>query len=226
MSFPRRGEVFWGPGKKKIRPLLVVSNDQGNRYSNDVVVIPGTTQKKDVIYPVEILVTEGFSNHTNISQSTISRYINLLETLFISFRVYQFRLSLVQGIKKMPKIYIADTGLICSLLKIKDQKIPLYLKGRLFENFVFQQLLVHTSLMEAELFFWREKQKEIDFIISYNHNIFPVEVKLSKKVNIADAKNIIEFSKKNKISNGFIIHNGNEIIEIGKNIYAIPWYLL
>jgi len=45
MSFPRRGEVFWGPGKKKIRPLLVVSNDQGNRYSNDVVVIPGTTQK-------------------------------------------------------------------------------------------------------------------------------------------------------------------------------------
>jgi predicted AAA+ superfamily ATPase len=126
----------------------------------------------------------------------------------------------------MPKIYIADTGLICSLLKIKDQKIPLYLKGKLFENFIFQQLLVHTSLMEAELFFWREKQKEIDFIISYNHNIFPIEVKLSKKVNIADAKNIIEFSKKNKIGNGFIIYNGNETIEIGKNIYAIPWYLL
>ena len=71
MSFPRRGEVFCGPGKKKIRPLLVVSNDQGNRYSNDVVVIPGTTQKKDIVYPIEILVTEGFSKPTKFQADSI-----------------------------------------------------------------------------------------------------------------------------------------------------------
>jgi len=71
MNFPRRGEVFWGPGKKKIRPLLVVSNDQGNRYSNDVVVISGTTQKKDIIYPIEILVTEGFSKPTKFQADSI-----------------------------------------------------------------------------------------------------------------------------------------------------------
>jgi len=71
MSFPRRGEVFWGPGKKKIRPLLVVSNNQGNRYSNDVVVIPGTTQKPDIIYPVEVLVTEGFSKPTKFQADSI-----------------------------------------------------------------------------------------------------------------------------------------------------------
>jgi mRNA interferase MazF len=58
MSFPRRGEVFWGPGKKKIRPLLVVSNNIGNRYSEDVVVIPGTTQDIEKVYPVEVLVSE------------------------------------------------------------------------------------------------------------------------------------------------------------------------
>ncbi|MBU1868707.1 type II toxin-antitoxin system PemK/MazF family toxin [Patescibacteria group bacterium] len=56
MNFPRRGEIFWGPGKKKIRPLLVVSNDLDNRYSNDVVVIPGTTKNVEKIYPVEVLV--------------------------------------------------------------------------------------------------------------------------------------------------------------------------
>jgi len=71
MSFPRRGEVFWGPGKKKTRPLLVVSNDQGNRYSDDVVVIPGTTQKKDIVYPIEILVTEGFSKPTKFQADSI-----------------------------------------------------------------------------------------------------------------------------------------------------------
>jgi len=71
MSFPRRGEVFWGPGKKKIRPLLVVSNDQGNRYSSDVVVIPGTTKKTDIVYPVEVLVTEGFSMPTKFQADSI-----------------------------------------------------------------------------------------------------------------------------------------------------------
>lgn len=55
MNFPRRGEIFWGPGKKKIRPLLVISNDLGNHYSNDVVVISGTTKNVEKIYPVEIL---------------------------------------------------------------------------------------------------------------------------------------------------------------------------
>ena len=71
MSFPHRGEVFWGPGKKKIRPLLVVSNDQGNRYSNDVVVIPGTTQKTDIVYPIEVLVTKGFSKPTKFQADSI-----------------------------------------------------------------------------------------------------------------------------------------------------------
>ena len=71
MIFPRRGEVFWGPGKKKIRPLLVVSNDQGNRYSGDVVVIPGTTQKTDMVYPVEVLVTEVFSTPTKFQADSI-----------------------------------------------------------------------------------------------------------------------------------------------------------
>jgi len=58
MSFPHRGEIFWGPGKKKIRPLLVVSNDQGNLYSGNIVVIPGTTRNIEIIYPVEVLVKE------------------------------------------------------------------------------------------------------------------------------------------------------------------------
>ncbi|MDA3792546.1 MAG: type II toxin-antitoxin system PemK/MazF family toxin [Elusimicrobia bacterium] len=71
MNFPRRGEVFWGPGKKKIRPLLVVSNDQGNRYSSDVVIIPGTGQNIDKVYPMEVLVTEGLTNPTKFQADSI-----------------------------------------------------------------------------------------------------------------------------------------------------------
>lgn len=71
MIFPKRGEVYWGPGKRKIRPLLIVSNDLGNQYSSDVVVIPGTTQNIDSVYPVEVLVKEGFSKPTKFQADSI-----------------------------------------------------------------------------------------------------------------------------------------------------------
>jgi len=72
MSFPRRGEIFWGPGKEKIRPLLVISNDQGNRYSSNVVVIPGTTKNIDTVYPVEVLVHgEGLPKLTKFQADSI-----------------------------------------------------------------------------------------------------------------------------------------------------------
>jgi len=96
MSFPCRGEVFWGPGKKKIRPLLVVSNNQGNRYSNDVVVIPGTTQKTDIIYPVEVLVTEGFSTLFLLlaKKSLVKKLLNFLLILWLML-TQPFKLSLI-----------------------------------------------------------------------------------------------------------------------------------
>lgn len=71
MSFPHRGEVFWGPGKKKIRALLVVSNDIGNRYSQDVMVISGTTKKLDTDYPVEVAVHKSLPNPTKFQADSI-----------------------------------------------------------------------------------------------------------------------------------------------------------
>ena len=35
------------------------------------MVIPGTTQKKDIVYPIEILVTEGFSKPTKFQADSI-----------------------------------------------------------------------------------------------------------------------------------------------------------
>ena len=49
----------------------MVSNDQGNRYSNEVMVIPGTTQKTDIVYPIEVLVTKGFSKPTKFQADSI-----------------------------------------------------------------------------------------------------------------------------------------------------------
>ncbi|MBA7574401.1 hypothetical protein ES708_16207 [subsurface metagenome] len=103
MSFPRRGEVFRGPGKKKIRPLLVVSNDQGNRYSDDVVVIPGTTQKKIQFTRWKFWLQKDFLNLQNFKQtlfllsakkSLVKKLLNFLPILWLML-TQPFKLSLI-----------------------------------------------------------------------------------------------------------------------------------
>lgn len=64
-SVIRRGEIYWvqldptiGAEIKKTRPALVFSNNQSNKFSDLVTVLPLTSKVK-TIYPFEVLVPAG-----------------------------------------------------------------------------------------------------------------------------------------------------------------------
>ena len=64
-SVIRRGEIYWvqldptvGAEIKKTRPALVVSNNQSNKFSDLVCVLPITSKLKTV-HPFEVLVPAG-----------------------------------------------------------------------------------------------------------------------------------------------------------------------
>lgn len=71
MTYPKRGEVYWGPGKKKIRPLVIISNDVGNQYSEDVIVMAGTSKGIGKVYPIEVLITKGLKKPTKFQADAI-----------------------------------------------------------------------------------------------------------------------------------------------------------
>jgi len=61
----RRGEIYWvqldptvGAEIKKTRPALVVSNNQSNKFSDLVCVLPITSKVKTV-HPFEVMVPKG-----------------------------------------------------------------------------------------------------------------------------------------------------------------------
>ncbi len=47
-----------------------------------------------------------------VSPNTVKKYINLLEALYVVFRVPPFARNLARALSKMPKIYFYDTGLV------------------------------------------------------------------------------------------------------------------
>jgi predicted AAA+ superfamily ATPase len=79
------------------------------------------------------------------------------------------------------KVYLSDTGLLGAMLQISlkniafPEKIFSEYNGAFIENFVASQL---TANGFKELFYWKSKSDaEVDFLITLNEKIFPLEVK-------------------------------------------------
>ncbi|MCK4543834.1 MAG: ATP-binding protein [Spirochaetales bacterium] len=110
-----------------------------------------------------------------LSPTTIMKYIDILEALYIVFKVTPYSRNIARSILKEPKIYFYDTGLV-----IGDE-------GKKLENHVAVSLLKNVfaridCLGESNsLHYLRTKEgKEVDFCLTRDGNIETViEIKLS-----------------------------------------------
>jgi len=124
-----------------------------------------------------------------------------------------------------------DTGLVCALAGIKhSDQINESIKGAFFEAFVFLNLLAVCSVSGGEIYYFRTqggKEREVDFILELDGKIIAVEVKSSVHANFRDIENIL-FLKDllPNLSAGLVVYNGTEIVQLGKNIWAVPWFLI
>lgn len=79
------------------------------------------------------------------------------------------------------KLYLLDVGLLCKLSGLYPQAyitghiLFTEFKGALVENYIAQCLQMHHT---TDLFYWTSKRSaEVDFLIQYQNNILPIEVK-------------------------------------------------
>jgi predicted AAA+ superfamily ATPase len=124
-----------------------------------------------------------------VSPTTIKRYIEILEALFIVFRVTPYSKNIARSLLKEPKIYFFDTGLVTG-----DD-------GAKLENFVATSLLKYVyaktdyQAEEYGLHYIRTKDGlEVDFALSVQEEIEQIiEVKLTDN---APSKSLVSFHEK------------------------------
>jgi predicted AAA+ superfamily ATPase len=104
---------------------------------------------------------QSIARDVDIAPNTVKKYIQILESLFIVFRVPPFSKRIARSIKKEPKIYFFDNGLV----KGDD--------GTKFENLVALCLLKHVyGMLDMKgrpyaLHYIRTKEKaEVDFCLA------------------------------------------------------------
>ena len=134
-----------------------------------------------------------------VSPTTIKKYIQILEALFIIFRVTPYSKNIARSLLKEPKLYFFDTGLVQG-----DD-------GAKLENLVAVSLLKHVyakidyHAQEYALHYVRTKDGlEIDFVLYGENGLFAIEVKSSNQIHSKHIKALRHFKEDYKIAKLYV----------------------
>ncbi|MCX8026791.1 MAG: ATP-binding protein [Thermodesulfovibrionales bacterium] len=185
-----------------------------------------TAQKLICLRTAQILSMSEVARDLALSVNTIKRYISLLTATFQCYLLKPYYENTSKRLIKSPKIYFTDTGLM--RVVAGEDAISI---GAAYETWVLTELIKWKQLqpIEPEIYFYRTSGGlEIDFVLKNKDILLPIEVKASGKVNTVDGRNIELFMAEHLKTApfGIIVYQGREIVEIKKNIWAIPDWML
>jgi len=123
-----------------------------------------------------------------VDRMTVVNYIDLLEKVYVIFRLHPFSTNQRNEITAKPKIYFYDNGIRNAII---GQFNPLQSRqdvGALFENFFISEKMKQLNYngFYGKTHYWRNTQQaEIDFIEIIENEISAYEIKYNpnKKVN-------------------------------------------
>lgn len=156
------------------------------------------------------------SNDLKRDRRTISNYFRLLAYAMLLFQTSNYRKGAI-SIRKLPKTYVASTGIIFSLNP--QSFVDKETLSRIIEN------LVVVSCKAK--YYWRRGKNEVDIILEQNKRLVPIEVKFRKEIKNKDMNGLHRFMDENDLDFGIIISEDtlNEVEHDKKTIWVIPAWL-
>jgi len=121
-------------------------------------------------------------NDCGLNHGTVGKWLSILETSYIAFRLPPHHRNYRKRVVKTPKIYFWDVGLAVRLLGIEsaEQLATHPLRGHLFENWAIVELQKgrFNRGKKSNLFFWRNNTGlEVDALAEQADKLLPVEIK-------------------------------------------------
>ncbi|MCP4151541.1 MAG: ATP-binding protein, partial [bacterium] len=111
------------------------------------------------------------------ARSTVEKYISILKDTFIVSLLNPFTSNKRSEIKYAAKVYFLDLGIRNFVQKNLSPILSRSDAGSMIENVVFIEMQKNLKLLD-DVHYWRTKSKaEVDFILSGEGGIIPVEVK-------------------------------------------------
>lgn len=121
------------------------------------------------------------------------------------------------------KCFMFDVGILGAMAGINPKNILAYdygtYKGYFAENFVLQELIAAS---QKQLFSWQADRSEIEFLLEYEGDVIPIEVKSGQ---ITKAKSLQKYCEKYHPSQRVIFSARNLHINKHEGLHQLPLYL-
>lgn len=131
---------------------------------------------------------QSLSEDIGVSPNTIKHYIDILEALYIVFRIYPYHNSIARSLKQQPKLYFFDTPLV----EGDAQRLENLAALSLYRHLCF---LEDSDGLQRKLCYLRTKEgREVDFLLVKEEKPeLMLEIKISDR-NLDE--NLIYFNKR------------------------------
>ncbi len=164
-----------------------------------------------------------------IAPSTANHWLSTLEASGQVVLLEPWFSNRTKSIIKTPKLFLADSGLLCALLNIRSREelrqSPAL--GAVWETFVFAQMRARERRAgrSQSLFFWRDRTREVDFVVDIGGKLELFEAKWSEVPGADDTVNlkfVRDVVGKSRVTTAVILCRSRNSYPLGDGVRAIP----
>lgn len=171
------------------------------------------------------------SREAGVSLPTVKTYYQLLEDMFIGFRVTAFSGSPRKSLLSTERFFFFDTGVRNAAAELPLETAAVRANpGPIFEHWVGVELWKRLQYLgSGKLHYLRTKGgAEVDFIIARGGQLTPVEVKWTEHPSLIDARHVLAFLREQpkRARHGYLICRCREPLALSDRVTALPWSCL
>lgn len=132
---------------------------------------------------------------------TLSHYLNLLNSAKLITGLEKFSMQKVRQKSSSPKFQVYNTALISGQLKesFKEVTADSQKWGRIVESAIGAHLLNFSLTDNYNVYYWRHRSNEVDFVLESNGKIIGLEIKNGNRQNTLGMKNFQKEFKPDKV---------------------------
>jgi predicted AAA+ superfamily ATPase len=177
----------------------------------------------------QMLNIHALAEDVGVSDETAKIWLGYMEKSGVIFYLRPFSNNLLQRtIKKTPKLYFFDTGLVAHLTKYSSPEILMNgaINGAILENYVVSEILkTYTNNgLEYYAHYYRDVDaKEVDMILESDGELHPLEIKkgASPSVELIRAFKVLDKASVPR-GTGAIICTKRELSAMDKGTMIVP----
>ncbi len=163
-----------------------------------------------------------FGRSFGVADTTVRNYLDLLSSALVVRQLLPWHENISKRQVKSPKVYIADSGLLHTLLGVKTrsdlEKHPKI--GASWEGFVIEQVIHRMEFRKEDCFFWATHAgAKLDLLVVRGRDRLGFEVKLTSSPRVTPSMRSALADL--KLQRLYVIHSGEETFPLEKNIQAV-----